>query len=248
MTETINYPRQEFEIWWKCTVCGSDFEYVGVRQEGASLRTHKDRPNFCPECGAEDTAWRQVRPINMAVEVRPINMAAEAVFPMPPEAARTVSMAMDAQLPETWADAKRTPYEDTPLTTREIEALLHVAPYNDGIERLAIQELLERRKADREALVALQKLGKDNVACARGAAALTYEEYIASKVLLAVVEGLLVQLEHVTKLATQLLEQTSPPLITTDAESKLWMAKAIAREEATRAHDAVTRSKKEEEA
>jgi hypothetical protein len=143
VTETINYPRQEFETWWKCTVCGSDFEYVGVRQEGASLRTHKDRPNFCPECGAEDTAWRRARPINMAVE---------AVFPTLPEAARTVGMAMDAQLPETWADAKRVPYEDTPLTMREVEALLHVAPYNDGIERLAIQELLDRRKADAAAV------------------------------------------------------------------------------------------------
>ena len=221
------WPEQPDATRWACVICGRHFSYVGFNNYGVE---HADAPKYCPECGAD-------------AEDRP------TTFPTLPEAARTVSMAMDAQLPETWADARRVPCEDQPLTTREIEALLHVAPYNDGIERMAIQELLERRRADREVQLRFMELGRDNVACNRVADLLVHHSTAqgagTTKVLLAVVEGLLAQLEQATKLATklatQVLEQTAPPLIPAARVVD------IANQEVARAQEAVTRSKKESE-
>jgi hypothetical protein len=203
---------QKFEATWICVACGTMFDYEGLLEDG---HAHKDPPKFCPTCGAEAAYW-------------------EKPFPTLPEAARTVSMAVDVQLPETWADARRVPYERSPLTTHELEVMINTDTRLD-LWHEAAQELLERRKADADALVKLAALGRNDVACQHAADLLTYHEHIGAKVLMPLVECLLAQLEQATGLATRLLELTAPPPIMT-------LARAV-----DIVNQEVARSKKEKE-
>jgi hypothetical protein len=207
MTEELfrHYPAdwlgQHSDVRWVCNACNLDFDYAGFEEEDDHLHAHQDPPRFCPECGADAEDWPKW----------------PKAFLTLPEAARTVNMAVEARLPETWVDAWRVPYEQTPLTNRELEVMLNTDTRID-LWHEAAQELLDRRKTDDEVRFKFAELGRGNVACNRGADLLAHRSTAqgagTTKVLLAVVEGLLAQVDHAVGLATQLLETAAPSPLT----------------------------------
>jgi DNA-directed RNA polymerase subunit RPC12/RpoP len=137
-----------------------------------------------------------------------------------------VSMTMEVELPETWEEVRTT--KEIPPTTPQLEDLLASDDRIDLWHR-ALEELLQRRKADLEALQVLIKLGYRSPICYRAAHELAYRKATAVSVLVALVAQLVERLDTTAKMALEIIDRRVRPALVFNADQmvKDKLAKAM---------------------